>query len=422
MARFSVLARLVVVALLLRAPVVQAQDGVIEAGTAEREERSVQMSENVYRRLNAIHELLGSGDLDGAVSRLDDLGDMRLSRYEEALVFQSYGFAYAQQGDYIRATQAFERCLTLDALPNIANQEMLYSLAGLYQNESLFQKAIDTMSIWFGYAEEPIPSDAYMLVGSSYAQLEQPERALPYVQEANARAEVPNESWHMLELSFYFEEMDYANAVGLLRRMVVLWPQNARYWELLASAYLELEDDSSALATLMVAYKRGMVDEEAKLLNLVRLNMFLSLPYDAGALLEAEMAAGRIDTTEANLQLLLSAWTNAREYFKALEVIDRLAPLSDGGRYYMQKAQLLSEQGDWIGVVASTEEALLKGGLESPGQTLILKGMAYAELGEYDQALQVFGAAREFEDSARRNADAWIEYVRDRREVAQTRP
>jgi tetratricopeptide (TPR) repeat protein len=397
------------------------ESGVIEPGTAEREERPVQMSENVYRRLNTIHEYLGIGELDEASSRLDDLRDMRLTPYEEALVEQAYGFIYAQQGDDELAVEAFERCLALEALPNIANQGMLYSLAGLYQNNNEFRKAIETMRTWFGYAEEPVAADAYMFMGSSYAQLEELDNALPYVEEAIARAETPNESWHMLALSIYFEQMDYANAVALLRRMVVLWPDTARYWEMLASAYLELEDDSNALATLMIAYKQGMVAEEAKLLNLARLNLFLELPFAAGEILEAEMAAGRIEASAANLELLLSAWTSAREYGRAIAVIDELAPLSDDGNYYRQKAQLLSEQANWDGVVASTQAALAAGGLESPGETLILQGMAYAELGQYERALEAFESARGLEDSARRNADAWIEYVRDRRRFALER-
>lgn len=401
------------------APAALAQEGVMEAGTAEREERSVQMSEGVYRRLNAIHEYLGNAEYAQALSRLDELSSGRLSGYEEALVHQAYGFVYAQQGDYARAVEAFERCLALDALPNIANQGMLYSLAGLYQNVDQFQKAIDTMSIWFGFAEEPVPADAYMLVGSSYAQLEQLDRALPYVQEANERASAPNESWHMLELSIYSELMDYRSAVALLRRMVVLWPDTARYWEMLAYMYLELEDDSNALATLMVAYKKNMIEGESKLLNLVRLNLFLELPYEAGEILEAEMARGTIADTAENLELLLTAWKAAREYTKAVEVIDRLAPRSDDGRYYMQKAQLLSEQAEWAGVVEAATRALAQGGLDEPGQTLVLKGIAETELGRFEQALQTFDEARDHEDSARRNADAWIEYVRDRRQVAR---
>ena len=70
-------------ALLLWLPAAMGQ-GVQEAGTAVREERSVQMSENVYRRITAVHELLGMDDLQGAIERLDDLLELR----------ERYGFSY----------------------------------------------------------------------------------------------------------------------------------------------------------------------------------------------------------------------------------------------------------------------------------------------------------------------------------------
>src|SRR5690606_20234396 len=163
-------------------------------------------------------------------------------------------------------------------------------------------------------AQEPVSADAYMLVGSSHAELGRLEAALPWVQEAIRRSEQPNESWHMLELSIHFEQMSYERAAQLLQRMVVLWPSNGRYWEMLASCYLELAADDDALATLMVAYKKDLLQEEAKILNLVRLNMFVDLPYEAGRILEQEMRRGRVEETEANLELLRSAWTAAREF------------------------------------------------------------------------------------------------------------
>jgi hypothetical protein len=61
----------------------------------------------------------------------------------------------------------------------------------------------------------------------------------------------------------------------------------------------------------------------------------------------------------------------------------------------------------------------LEKGLEQTGNALILKGVAHMELGQYDQALVALREARETEIAARRNADSWIEYVRDRQQVAQ---
>jgi tetratricopeptide (TPR) repeat protein len=241
--------------------------------------------------------------------------------------------------------------------------------------------------------------------------------ALPYVQEAIARAAAPNEQWYVLELSILFDLEDYTAAAALLRDMVVYWPETARYWEMLANAYLELEDDENALATLMVAYQKGMLEEEAKLLSLARLNLYLDVPYAAGKLLDAEMSNGRVARNQRNLELLLSAWIAAREFESAAAVIDELAPLTDDGEYFMQKAQLLNELSDWAGVVEATEQALGKGGLADPGSALILNGVAHMQLGRFGDALAALERARDF-DIARRNADAWIAYIRDRQRVA----
>ena len=400
---------------------VGAQD-VQEAGTEVRGPRSVQMSEEMYRQLSALHELLGEDQTDEVLTRLEALRRQNLNAYEEALIYQTEGISHAQAGNYALAIAAFRRCVELDALSNLAQQSTLYSLAGLLTGEGQFEEAISTMLTWLRFAQEPVAADAYMLIGSSYSEMAELDAALPYVQEAISRAEVPNESWYRLELSIHVERSDYESVVGLLRQMVVLWPDNARYWEMLASAYTELEEDSSALATLTVAYKRGLVTEQSRLLDLARLNLFLDIPYEAGRLLETEIGNGRVASSQETLGLLLSAWTVAREFDKALSVIDALAALSDDGADYLRKARLLTEQEDWPGVVDATEQALERGGIEREGDAWILKGMAHAELEQYDRALAAFEEASRLGDDAQRNARAWIGYVRDRRQAAVTRP
>jgi len=395
--------------------------GVQEAGTEVREVRTVQMSEEIYRRLTAVHEVLGENEVDEALIRLEALKRQNLNAYEEALIYQTEGFLHSQAGDYKFAIDAFRRSLELDVLSNLAHQSTLYSLAGLLASEGQFEEAASSMLTWLRFAQEPVAADAYMLIGSSYVELIQLDEALPYVQEAIRRVEAPSESWYRLELSIHFEQMDNPSAAGLLRRMVVIWSDNARYWEMLASTYTELEDDSSALATSMVAYKRGLVLDEARLLNLARLNLYLDIPYEAAKLLETELSSGRISSDQEALDLLLSAWTAAREFDKAIGVIDELAPLTDDGGYYLQKARLLAEQADWSRVVEASDRALEGVGIEQLGDAWILKGMAHAELGQYDAALAAFEEARLVDDSAQRNAEAWIEYVRDRRRVAATR-
>ncbi len=391
---------------------------VQEIGTLSREEQPVQMSDDIYRRLTAIHELYEAGEIDDALRRLEGLQNQRLSVYEATLLQQYFGFCYLEEGDVEGAIEAFERTVSLDGLPNVGQQAMRYSLAGLYSAEGQFEQTIATMSTWYAYAEEPVDADKYMLTGSSYAQLSQYADAVPYVEKAIGRSEEPNESWYTLELSLHFELMDYRNAVDHLREMVVIWPDNASYWEMLASTYLELQDDGNALATLMVAYEYGLIEAEARLLNLIRLNLYLEVSYQAGLILEAGLADGSITTTQGNLELLLSAWTSAREFDRALGVIDRLAPLADNGDYYLQKAQLLNERARWRDVIEAADRALEMGGLDDVGSTLVLKGMAQTELGQYAAALVTFAGAKGLDSAAERNAEAWIEYVKNRRQAA----
>ena len=54
--------------------------------------------------------------------------------------------------------------------------------------------------------------------------------------------------------------------------------------------------------------------------------------------------------------------------------------------------------------------------MEKPGDIYILKGMAQTELEEYDQAISSFQKAVELgTDGNKRNAEAWIEDVNDRK-------
>ena len=167
---------------------------------------------------------------------------------------------------------------------------MLYSLAGLYAANQKFLKAIETMRVWFQYEANP-PAKAYMVIGSSYAELKKYDEALPYIQKAIEVSEEPEENWYLLELSIYFEKNRFRDAVRVVRTMLEFWPDKVKYWEILLGAYLELGDQKAALDAMMVAYARGLIDTEALIKPVVQLNMALEVPYTAASILEREIAA-----------------------------------------------------------------------------------------------------------------------------------
>ena len=399
---------------ILAAPQLVAQEELNDDRKIERHREIPQaLTEPVYRRLNTIHEHMTEGRYDEALADLSKLEKVPLKKYEEALVLQTYGFAYVQQAMYKEAQDYIERCLAMEALPGAATQGMLYSLASLYLADSEYEKAIATMRRWFRYEEEPI-ADAYMVIASAFSEMQQFEAALPYVQKAIELAEEPNEGWYKLELAIYFDAERYRDAVVLLKQMVRLWPDAAEHWDVLVAAYIELKEDKNALDAMMVSYTKGHIKTESKLKALAQLNMLLDIPFAAGQILEKAMADGIVEPTQENLDILLQAWLSAKEYDKATAAIERLGPLADDGSYFMQEAGIFNERGEWAKVPPAIEKAI-EMGLDEPSPAYMLAGMAHTELRQYGAALTAFRNARRFGDTKQRsNASAWIEFVEDK--------
>ena len=416
--------RLAPLALLVLAPLAAAQTDLgnlpqwhplrADRVAEEREEPPASMSESFYRRLSRTHELLDEDNLTEALDLMDRIRTDRLSDYEAAQLYQTYGFVYSQMERESEAFEAFEKCLELDALPTMVQQGIVYSVAGYYSGEERFEESSNTLMRWFRFEAEP-RSEAYILMGANFAQQEMMQDALPYVIRANELAEAPNESWRNLQLAIHVELRQVPEAIELLKENIGIWPDKLRFYQVLSGLYMEVNNDEGALSALTIPWYRGMLDTESDILSLTRLNLYLENPARAGEVLSQAMDRGHVEENFDNLRLLLNAWTMAREMDRAVDAIDKLAELADDGEFFHRKAMLLNETGDWDGVVNSCRRALEKGGLENPGEVWILQGVALAELRRFDEAIEAFESAkRDGSDNIRRNANAWIGYVRDR--------
>jgi len=261
---------------------------------------------------------------------------------------------------------------------------------------------------------DPVP-EGYIMTGIAYFQKGTPLTALPYIHIANTKSIKPHENWFQLELAILFTNKQFDEAIEVLKKMATHWPEKEKYWETMAGVYMEIQRDPDALSALTLGYKNNAISKEKTLENLARLNLFLEIPYQAAVIVQENIDNGSLEKNEANLKLLLGSWTAAREFDEAIKVIDILAPMTNQGDLYIQKAMLLNEKGDWEGVRTAAKQALETGTIDKPGDIYILLGMAYTELEEYQQAIDSFKKVLEVgAERNKKNAEAWIKYVSDR--------
>jgi tetratricopeptide (TPR) repeat protein len=392
-----------------------------EAPTQQRAEPGAMMGERAYRRFEAVSALYSDGRYAEALAALEGYLGGDLNDHERAMGEQLAGYTLLALDRLPAAVPLFERALALDALPNSAHFALMRTLAQVYAANEQWQRAIDTLQAYFRYRGEPADEDR-ILVAQAHAQLGRPRDALPWVRSAleSAGARAP-ETWHQLELALLFELEDYRRALRSLAALLARWPDRLRYWEMMAGAHQELGEESEALAALMSAYQLGLVTEERKLLNLVRMNLYADLPYSGARLLAGAMEDGRVEANAANLRLLLQAWSAAREFDAAAAVIDRLAPMSGEGELYLQQARLRMEQNDWQATLDSARRALELGNLGSPGQAWLLAGIALMELERLGESREAFRRAQEFDGDTRRQGREWQRFVEERIQVAESR-
>tara|TARA_Y100000748_G_scaffold303072_1_gene307111 strand:- start:427 stop:1692 length:1266 start_codon:yes stop_codon:yes gene_type:complete len=381
----------------------------------ERPNSSRQFSYNVEKKFQGISDRFGAGDLDGALDSLESMLDWNISKYERAVVYQFMGFVFVQQNKIDEAIDVFKRVVDLNVLSNSQHQSTQFNLASLYGSQEKWNLAIETLMKFYMFEKEPV-SESYIMTGIAYFQKGQPLEALPYIHIANEKAVKPKETWLQLELAILFINKRYSEAIDVVKKLSTYWPEKEKYWETMAGTYMEMQKDADALAALSLGYKNDAISKAETLENLARLNLYLEIPFQAGTLIEKNIQEGNIENSEKNLRLLLGAWTAAREFNKAIEVIDVLAPITGEGKLYIQKAMLLNENGDWKGVQDATAKALTDEELENPGDVYILRGMAETELGNYEEAIESFTQAMEVgTETNKKNAEAWIDYVADRR-------
>jgi hypothetical protein len=366
---------------------------VVCAGVSAQETRSERADEQPSRVVSAntgeilvdAQDLLNAGDHAGALERLASLRIDRLSPYERGRAeYVFFAIAFAQE-KYDEARAHLDAMSGSGGLNERELSQARYEHARLYLVEERWSEGAASLSSWLETAVDP-NQQAYYLIAVAYYQLYDYDRALAPAKTAVDLTAMRDVASVQLLLAIYGRRAEYGQGIPLLERLIVMSPQDKRWWLQLSTYHSLLENHERALAVLELARLAGLIAEDQELLRLADLLAMNAIPYRCAKVVSAGLEARQIDPNESSYEKAAHCLLQARELAASLAPLTQAAELAASGDNFVLLAEVQMQRRDWDGVVSAADRGIAKGDLDEPLKPHLLKGVALYNLGRKAEA------------------------------------
>ena len=337
------------------------------------------------------------------------------SDYEQTQVWKFSAYVYYSLDDYDSAIRAYQQVVDGIGTPPELKLDTRYTLAQLYTVQEDYKNAALQLEAWM--AESLIVgSDAKMLLAQIYYQLERKADSLRFVEEAIADVEakgiLPKEGWWGLQRVLYYEKSEYNKVISILEKLVKHYPKWT-YWRQLGGMYGETEREMDRLVTTEVVYLNGQLDKESQVMSMAYMYLGAEVPYRAAIIMEKGMKDGIIVRTAKNLEVLGTAWYQAKELDNAVKALESASKKSDTGNLQARLAGIYLDQGRDAEAFKAASRAVKKGGVKRPDSNFLVMGNALVNLHCYDDAVGAFKKSIKVakDEKSKRYPKQWIRYA-----------
>lgn len=411
----------------------------LQANTANAEQAKVErktkrvptLRSKVYDQLSRAQGLADAGNQAEAFEVLDNVKSKitSMNSYEQAMMYNFYGFIHYEAENYDQAIAAFENVVLQQPIPESFEQATLFSLAQLHMMRGNYDQTIAKIEQWETiqtrlYPNKEIPAKNLVLKAQAMYQKQDYAAASQYINAAVQQVETNDlgfqvdEQWYVLQRAIYFELKQPEKVKDVLLKLVKKF-EAPKYWIQLAGMYGELEQEQKQLAVMEIAEQKSYVATGSDMFNLAQLYYYHQLPFKAAAVMQKAIDEGKLAENERNLTFLAQSLNSAKETEKAVPVMLAAAKMSETGELYAQLGQMYLNMDQWTDAIAMSHKALEKGGLRNEGMSHLVIGMAQFNMGEYNQALTQLAKAQEF-DGSRGMAKQWSKFVEGERKQVES--
>ena len=290
-------------------------------------------------------ELMRGKHYDAALEKLNGALKLTdLTPYEVSIIYQMRGSIAYEQGRNTRAITDFEKAIESGGLTPEEASTLRLNIGQLLIVEGKYEQGATILEAYMtqGHA---ITTERIELIISGWIQAQDYERALPWAErwlnEAN-----PKQRKHFDLLYFIYSNLKMVDKQeAIIVQMVDMYPEDKTLWENWAALGANSGRERDAFEVTKLMYIGGMLDTEDDVMKIVQYYSFYEMPFQAAKILEREMNAGHVPRTSDRLVMLSDLHRQARDYKKAIPVLENAARLGAGPKVYAQLGEALYHDG-----------------------------------------------------------------------------
>jgi predicted Zn-dependent protease len=379
---------------------------------ATRDVAEGRVSSRMQRQINAMIEALNEDEDPEKARRIADevLANDRASAFEKALAAQVAGNAAAELDDVPASITYLQRAVDENALDNDSHYSTMQNLAISLLNDDKMVEATTLLARLIQETQTQNADVHYALAGA-YLQNEQYPEGIEALKKAIGFANPPKVEWEQLLMSAYLEAQNPAEAAKVGEALIARRPDDKRLLMILASAYLDLEQDAKAITLLESARTRGLLSEARDYQTLYSLYFNADgREKDVIAVIEEGLTKGLLKRDLPTLSALAQASYFAEDMTKAMATYREAAALDPKGETGLNYAKVLSGEAEDAAARDAAKAALAKG-LSKPGEAWMVIARSEAQLDNMGATRAALQEAAKYPET-REQADRMLQQIR----------
>ncbi len=305
--------------------------------------------------------MMTANNFSGALAKLNEsLAIPELNAYERSTIYQMQGASYYELNQYGQAISAFENAINAGGLLPNEQDNLRVNIAQLLIGNGQYAQGAQMLENWINRGGQAKPTHVEMLT-QAWVQSENYSKALPWAEKWFQQAN-PRERKHYDLLNFMYNNLKMpGRQADIVKDMLGRWPEDKQLWDNWASLLANGGREAEAFEVNKMLYLGGALSSEQDLLKIVQYYSFYDMPFQAAEILEKEMNAGRISQSPDRLVQLSDLFRQAREYKRAIPILERAASQSGKAKLYADLGEALYNEGNCAKAEDAFTQAINKG-------------------------------------------------------------